>query len=186
MIFFTGLSAAGKSTIAKAVVAKLSKGVGQQVTLLDGDAVRQQLSPELGFSKEDRDRNVRRVGLIASEIVKDGGIAVCALIAPYDHARREIRALIENDGGRFFLVYVATPLAICEKRDPKGLYARARAGDLLRFTGISDPYEAPLDAELIIGATDIAPEEAARRVTDRFTRECYWASERRPEFVSVK
>lgn len=182
-IVLTGLPAAGKSTIANALLAKLLERDNRLVTVLDGDAVRRHLTPGLGFSREDRDRNVRRVGRIASVIVENKGIAICALIAPYDRTRKEIRALIEEARGGFFLVHVATPLAICEQRDPKGLYARARAGDLPQFTGVSDPYEVPSDAELVVDATGISPQEAARQIADRLELEGYLAVPLRTELV---
>jgi sulfate adenylyltransferase len=145
------------------------------VTLLDGDIVRKHLSSELGFSKEHRDINIRRIGFVASEITKNGGIAICAPIAPYDAIRKEVRALIESVGG-FVLVYVATPLAICEQRDRKGLYAKARAGLISEFTGISDPYEPPTDAEVVVDAGALPPEEAAREVLLHLERQGYVAS----------
>ena len=136
---------------------------GRPVTLLDGDLVRRNLSSELGFSKEHRDINIRRIGYVASEITKNGGIAVCAPIAPYDAVRKDVRAMIEPVGG-FVLVHVDTPLEVCEQRDRKGLYAKARAGIIKEFTGISDPYEAPADAELAIDTTALTPDEAAQRI----------------------
>src|SRR5438477_58448 len=137
-VFFTGLSGSGKSTIAGVVMVKLLEMGGRPVTLLDGDIVRKHLSSELGFSKEHRDINIRRVGFVASEITKNGGIALCAPIAPYDATRREVREMVESGGG-FVLVHVSTPLEVCEARDRKGLYAKARAGVVKEFTGISDP-----------------------------------------------
>lgn len=162
-IFFTGLSGSGKSTIANILYVKFLEMGGRPVTLLDGDIVRQNLSSELGFSKEHRDINIRRIGFVAAEITKNGGIAICAPIAPYEAVRQEVRASIQPCGG-FVLVHVATPLEICEKRDRKGLYAKARAGLVKGFTGISDPYEAPRDAEVVIDTTDMTPEEAAQEV----------------------
>ena len=162
-IFFTGLSGAGKSTIARALQVKLLENGGRPVTLLDGDLVRKHLSSELGFSKEHRDLNVRRIGFVASEITKNGGIALCAPIAPYDAVRKEVRELIAPLGG-FVLVHVSTPLAVCEERDAKGLYARARAGLIPAFTGISDPYEAPEDSEVVVDAAVSSPLEAAEAV----------------------
>jgi sulfate adenylyltransferase len=161
-IFFTGLSGAGKSTIANILLVKFLERGGRPVTLLDGDIVRKHLSSELGFSKEHRDINIRRIGFVASEITKNGGIAICAPIAPYDRTRKDVRAMVERDGG-FVLVHVATPLEICEQRDRKGLYAKARAGLVKEFTGISDPYEAPTDADVTIGP-DLTAEEAAQRI----------------------
>ena len=168
-LFFTGLSGAGKSTLANAVMAKLLEAGGRPVTLLDGDIVRKNLSSELGFSKEHRDLNIRRIGFVANEITKNGGIAICAPIAPYDSIRTEVRMLIEQHGG-FILVYVATPLDVCEKRDRKGLYAKAREGIIKEFTGISDPYETPKNAEIEIDTSDLTPEEAAQDILLRLER----------------
>ncbi|MGI8517361.1 MAG: bifunctional sulfate adenylyltransferase/adenylylsulfate kinase [Acidimicrobiia bacterium] len=162
-IFFTGLSGSGKSTIANALLVKLLEMGGRPVTLLDGDLVRKNLSSELGFSKEHRDLNIRRIGYVASEITKAGGIAICAPIAPYDATRKAVRELISSQGG-FLLVHAATPLEVCETRDRKGLYAKARAGLIPEFTGISDPYEEPGDAELVIDTEAYSPEEAANQV----------------------
>ena len=162
-VFFTGLSGSGKSTIANAVRVKLLEMGGRPVTLLDGDIVRTNLSSELGFSREHRNLNIRRIGFVASEITKNGGIALCAPIAPYDSVRKENRALIDPLGG-YVLVHVSTPLEVCERRDRKGLYAKARAGIIKEFTGVSDPYEVPDDADLAIDTTDITPEEAANMV----------------------
>jgi sulfate adenylyltransferase len=173
-LFFTGLSGAGKSTLANAVMSKLLEAGGRPVTLLDGDIVRKNLSSELGFSKEHRDLNIRRIGFVANEITKNGGIAICAPIAPYDSIRKEIRSVIEQHGG-FILVYVATPLEVCEERDRKGLYAKARAGIIKEFTGISDPYEPPKDAEIEIDTSDLAPEEAAQDILLRLERAGYIA-----------
>lgn len=171
-VFFTGLSGSGKSTIANVLLVKLLEMGGRPVTLLDGDLVRKHLSSELGFSKEHRDINIRRIGWVASEITKNGGIAVCAPIAPYDATRKDVRAMVESGGG-FCLVHVATPLEVCEERDRKGLYAKARAGILKEFTGISDPYEEPSDAELTIDTGTLSPEEAAQEVILWLEREGY-------------
>lgn len=162
-IFCTGLSGAGKSTIAKILFARFQEMGGRPVTLLDGDIVRRNLSSELGFSKEHRDINVRRIGFVASEITKNRGIAICAPIAPYAETRQGIREQIESYGG-FVEVYVSTPLAVCEGRDRKGLYAKARAGMIQGFTGINDPYEAPQNPEVRIDTTDMTPDEAAQDV----------------------
>jgi sulfate adenylyltransferase len=162
-IFCTGLSGAGKSTIAQILYSRFLEMGGRPVTLLDGDIVRLNLSNELGFSKEHRDINVRRIGFVASEITKNRGIAICAPIAPYSETRRQIRRLIENYGG-FVEVYVATPLEVCEGRDRKGLYAKARAGLLKGFTGVDDPYQAPESPEVFIDTTDMTPDEAAQEV----------------------
>jgi sulfate adenylyltransferase len=169
-IFFTGLSGSGKSTIANVLMTKFLETGGRPVTLLDGDLVRKHLSSELGFSKEHRDINIRRIGYVASEITKNGGIAICAPIAPYDATRKHVRAMIEPGGG-FILVHVATPIETCEQRDRKGLYAKARAGILKEFTGISDPYEPPADAEVTINTADLSPEEAAQEIILHLERE---------------
>ncbi len=162
-VFFTGLSGSGKSTIANALMSKLMEIGGRNISLLDGDIVRKNLSSELGFSKEHRDLNIRRIGYVASEITKNGGIAICAPIAPYAATRRIVRETIEPVGG-FIEIHVATPLEVCEERDRKGLYAKARAGIIKEFTGISDPYEAPENAEMVIDTTEISPDLAAHRV----------------------
>jgi sulfate adenylyltransferase len=162
-IFFTGLSGSGKSTIANVLLTKFLEMGGRPVTILDGDLVRKHLSSELGFSKEHRDINIRRIGYVASEITKNGGIAICAPIAPYEAVRKQVREMIEPVGG-FVLVHVATPLETCEQRDRKGLYAKARAGIVKEFTGISDPYEAPTKAEVVINTAELSPEEAAQEI----------------------
>jgi len=169
-IFFTGLSGSGKSTIANVLMTKFLEMGGRPVTLLDGDLVRKHLSSELGFSKEHRDINIRRIGFVASEITKNGGIAICAPIAPYDATRKHVRGLIEPLGG-FILVHLATSLEDCEQRDRKGLYAKARAGVLKEFTGISDPYEEPKDAEVVINTAELTPEEAAQEIILHLERE---------------
>ncbi len=155
-LFFTGLSGAGKSTLAKIIYAKLIEAGGRPVTLLDGDIVRLNLSSELGFSKEHRDLNVRRIGFVASEITKNGGVAICAPIAPYAATREAVRDMIEQHGA-FIEIHVATPLEVCESRDRKGLYAKARQGLIPEFTGISDPYEAPGRPELRIDTSRNEP-----------------------------
>jgi len=162
-VFFTGLSGSGKSTIANALMVKLLEIGGRQVTMLDGDLVRKHLSSELGFSKEHRDINIRRIGYVASEITKNGGVAICAPIAPYTVTRRDVRHMIEPLGG-FFEVYVSTPIEVCEQRDRKGLYAKARAGLIKEFTGISDPYEAPEKPELVLDTRGSSVEEEAEKV----------------------
>ena len=162
-VFFTGLSGSGKSTIANALLVKLLENGDRNVTLLDGDVVRQNLSSELGFSKEHRDLNILRIGYVASEITKNGGIAICAPIAPYTHTRRQVRELIEPLGG-FIEVHVATPLEVCEERDRKGLYAKARAGIIKEFTGISDPYEEPENPEVHMDTVGLHPDLAAHRI----------------------
>jgi sulfate adenylyltransferase len=169
-IFFTGLSGSGKSTIANALITKFLEMGGRPVTLLDGDLVRKHLSSELGFSKEHRDINIRRIGYVASEITKNGGIAICAPIAPYDATRKAVRQMVEPFGG-FILVHAATSLDVCEQRDRKGLYAKARAGIVKEFTGISDPYEVPADAEVVIDTAKLSPEEAAQAILLHLERE---------------
>jgi sulfate adenylyltransferase len=159
-VFFTGLSGSGKSTIGNALLVKLLQMGGRPVTFLDGDIVRKHLSSELGFSKEHRNLNISRIGFVAAEVTKSGGVALCAPIAPYDAVRKQVRSMIAPHGG-FVLVHVSTPLEVCEQRDRKGLYAKARAGVVKEFTGISDPYEAPGDAELVIDTTSVSPDEAS-------------------------
>ncbi len=171
-VFFTGLSGSGKSTIANVLMVKLLEMGGRPVTMLDGDLVRKHLSSELGFSKEHRDINIRRIGWVASEITKNGGIAVCAPIAPYQLTRSDVRAMVEPNGG-FVLVHVSTGIEVCEERDRKGLYAKARAGVLKEFTGISDPYEAPTDAEVVIDTGELSAEEAAQEIILWLERESY-------------
>jgi len=171
-VFFTGLSGAGKSTVANALMVKFLEVGGRPVTLLDGDLVRKNLSSELGFSKEHRDINIRRIGFVASEITKNGGIAICAPIAPFDNVRKEVRHMVEPGGG-FILVHIATPLEVCEQRDRKGLYAKARAGLVKQFTGISDPYDLPSDADVVINTTETTPDEAAQEILLHLEREGY-------------
>ncbi|MEE4174930.1 MAG: bifunctional sulfate adenylyltransferase/adenylylsulfate kinase [Xanthomonadales bacterium] len=162
-IFFTGLSGSGKSTIANALMVKLLEDGRRPVTLLDGDVVRKHLSSELTFSKAHRDLNIQRIGYVASEITKNRGIAICAPIAPYAATRRQVRDMVEPLGG-FFEVHVATPIEVCEERDRKGLYAKARAGIIKGFTGIDDPYEVPENAEIVIDTTELTPDLAAHRI----------------------
>ncbi|MDQ6849992.1 MAG: bifunctional sulfate adenylyltransferase/adenylylsulfate kinase [Actinomycetota bacterium] len=162
-VFFTGLSGAGKSTIATTLFALLRERDARPVTLLDGDRVRQHLSAGLGFSRADRDRNIERIGFFAAEITRHRGIAVCAPIAPYDLARREVRRTVEESGG-FVLVYVATSLDVCESRDRKGLYAKARAGVITEFTGVTDVYEEPGDADLVIDTARQSAHQAAQSI----------------------
>jgi sulfate adenylyltransferase len=171
-VFFTGLSGSGKSTVAQVLLVKLLEMGGRPVTLLDGDVVRKNLSSELGFSKEHRDLNIKRIGYVASEITKNGGIAICAPIAPYESVRQEVRKMIAPLGS-FILVHVATPIETCEQRDRKGLYAKARAGILKQFTGISDPYEVPPKAEVVLDTTTMSPEESAQMIFLHLEREGY-------------
>jgi sulfate adenylyltransferase len=162
-VFFTGLSGSGKSTVANALMIKLLEEGSRPVTLLDGDIVRKHLSSELGFSKEHRDLNIQRIGFVASEITKNGGIAICAPIAPYAAMRRQVREMISPVGG-FLETWVSTPLEVCEKRDRKGLYAMARAGKIKGMTGIDDPYEEPENAEIVLDTAELSPDLAAHRV----------------------
>ncbi len=171
-VFFTGLSGAGKSTLARALAARLMEMGGRCVTLLDGDIVRRHLSSELGFTKAHRDINVRRIGFVASEITKNRGIAICAPIAPYRQTRRDVRNMIEAVGG-FVEIHVATPIETCESRDRKGLYAKARAGLIPEFTGVSDPYEVPEKPELAIDTTGLGIDEAVQQILLKLEREGY-------------
>lgn len=165
-IFFTGLSGSGKSTLAGLLVCRLLEEGGRRVTLLDGDVVRNHLSQGLGFSRADRDTNVRRIGFVAAQVAGAGGTAVCAPIAPYAEIRAEVRAMVQEAGGGFVLVHVSTPLAVCEARDRKGLYAKARAGVIPAFTGVSDPYEEPVDADVTVDTAQLSSEAAVGRVLD--------------------
>ena len=151
-VLLSGLSGSGKSTVARALAVRLMQHESRSVSLLDGDVVRHHLSKGLGFSRPDRITNVLRIGFVASEITKAGGVAVCCPIAPYDKTRRQVRAMIEEHG-TFVLVHVSTPLEECERRDRKGLYAKARRGEIPEFTGISDPYDEPTDAEIVVDTT---------------------------------
>jgi sulfate adenylyltransferase len=162
-VFFTGLSGAGKSTIANAIRIALMEEGSRPVTLLDGDEVRTHLSTELGFSKEHRDLNIRRISWVAAQITKARGIAIIAAIAPYRQPRDYARSLVEKYGG-FVEVHVATPLEVCEQRDVKGLYAKARQGVLKQFTGIDDPYEHPSKPEIIIDTSKSSCKEAVHQI----------------------
>jgi sulfate adenylyltransferase len=164
VVFFTGLSGSGKSTVAQAVVDTLLEDGERTVTSLDGDVVRRNLSAGLTFSREDRETNIRRIGWVAAEISRHGGVAVCSPIAPFAATRQDVRDMTEDVGGAFFLVHVATPLAECERRDRKGLYAKARRGEIPDFTGISSPYEEPLDADLRIDTTGRSVEDCRDEV----------------------
>lgn len=158
VVFFTGLSGSGKSTLARALVDEVLERTDRTVTSLDGDVVRRNLSAGLTFSPADRETNIRRIGWVAAEIARHGGVAVCSPIAPYDATRREVRRMVEEAGGRFVLVHVATPVEECERRDRKGLYAKARAGEITDFTGISAPYEVPADADVVVDTTGLTVE----------------------------
>ena len=171
-LFFTGLSGSGKSTLAKIIHARFIEEGGRPVTLLDGDIVRHNLSSELGFSKKDRDINVKRIGFVASEITKNRGVAICAPIAPYADTRQYVRELIEQYGA-FIEIHVSTPLEVCEQRDRKGLYAKARKGIIPEFTGISDPYEEPAEPEIRIDTANTTPKEATQQIYLYLIREGY-------------
>lgn len=160
VLFFTGLSGSGKSTIARALMDRILEQGTRTITSLDGDVVRRNLSAGLTFSKEDRETNIRRIGWVAAEIARHGGVAICSPIAPFDETRQQVRAMVEQAGGRFFLVHVATPLEECERRDRKGLYAKARRGEIPEFTGISSPYEEPEDADVRVDTTGRTIEDA--------------------------
>ncbi len=166
VLLFTGLSGSGKSTVAAGVVDALAERGDRSVTVLDGDVVRTMLSAGLTFSRADRELNVRRIGYVAAEVARHGGTAVCAPIAPYASTRAEVRAMVEAAGGVLVLVHVATPLEVCEARDRKGLYAKARAGVIPEFTGVSDPYEAPLDADLTLDTSVRSTEVCVDGVMD--------------------
>ena len=166
VVLFTGLSGSGKSTIARALVEDLEDGGSRPVTLLDGDEVRQHLSAELGFDVASRERNVERIGWVAAQLARHGGIAVAAPIAPFASSRARVRAMAQAQGV-FLLVWVSTPLEVCEARDRKGLYAKARSGEVADFTGISSPYEKPTDADVVIDTTVIGVDEAVARIRER-------------------
>ncbi|MDQ6688123.1 MAG: adenylyl-sulfate kinase [Actinomycetota bacterium] len=160
VVFFTGLSGSGKSTLARALHDLILEDGRRTVTSLDGDVVRRNLSAGLGFSREDRETNIRRIGWVAAEIARHGGVAICSPIAPYDDTRKQVRVMVEDAGGELVLVHVATGLAECERRDRKGLYAKARAGEIPEFTGISSPYEEPADAAVRVDTTGRSVEDA--------------------------
>ena len=164
VLFFTGLSGSGKSTLARALVDKVLERGERTVTSLDGDVVRRNLSAGLTFSKADRETNIRRIGWVAAEIARHGGLAVVSPIAPIDETRQDVRRYVEEAGGTFFLVHVATPLEECERRDRKGLYAKARQGLIPEFTGISSPYEVPEDADVRVDTTGRTVEDALAEV----------------------
>ena len=170
-LWFTGLSGSGKSATARALTDLLLER-GKQLTVLDGDVVRTHLSKGLGFSAEDRDTNILRIGYVAGEIVRHGGNVICAAISPYRHARNEARKLVPE--GNFFMVHVDTPLEVCEARDVKGLYAKARAGEIKGFTGIDDPYEAPINPEITVTGADVTPEENAQTIIDYLEKQGYF------------
>ncbi len=160
VLFFTGLSGSGKSTLARALMDRILEQGARTVTSLDGDVVRRNLSAGPTFSKADRETNIRRIGWVAAEISRHGGVAVCSPIAPFDETRQQVRAMVDEAGGAFFLVHVATPLEECERRDRKGLYAKARRGEIPEFTGISSPYEEPDDADVRVDTTGRSIDDA--------------------------
>jgi sulfate adenylyltransferase len=162
-IWLTGLSGSGKSTTADALV-PLLRGLGREVTVLDGDVVRTHLSAGLGFSRADRDTNVRRVGYVAGEVVRHGGLVVAALVSPYRETRDEVRGMVTTAGGTFVEVFVDTPLKVVEARDVKGWYAKARSGEVTDLTGVDDPYEPPLAPELTLRTIDTTPKANAERI----------------------
>jgi sulfate adenylyltransferase len=167
-VWFTGLSGSGKSTTADALTVMLQEH-GRQVTVLDGDVVRTHLSRGLGFSAEDRDINIRRIGFVAAELVRHGGVVVCAAVSPYRATRNDVRNMVGE--GNFVEVYVDTPIDVCESRDVKGLYAKARAGEIKGFTGIDDPYEEPMSAEIVLDTVAMSPEKNARLIIDHLRAE---------------
>ncbi len=176
VVFFTGLSGSGKSTLAQSLIARLAERSARPVTLLDGDVVRRHLSKGLGFSREDRAANVQRIGFVASEIARHGGVAVCAPIAPYTDDRAFVRKLVEDAGGAFVEIHVATPIDVCESRDRKGLYALARAGKLKQFTGVDDPYEEPASPEIRVDTSAEEPGPLADGILDWLQRDLGEAS----------
>jgi sulfate adenylyltransferase len=171
-VWLTGLPSAGKSTIAGALIQQLAAS-GRTLTVLDGDVVRTHLSAGLGFSRKDRDTNIARIGFVASEIVRHQGGVICAVVSPYDAARKHVRFMVDEAGGsrgHFVLVHVATPLEICEQRDVKGLYAKARSGALPGMTGVDDPYEPPDDADITLDTSASTPEASARLIIETLCR----------------
>ncbi len=176
-LFFTGLSGAGKTTLANALLARLMSYGKRNITLLDGDVVRRILANELGFSREDRDLNIRRIGFVAAEVTKAGGIALCAAIAPYTSVRLDNRHLISQYGG-YIEIYLSTTLQACEKRDKKGLYAKARQGEIKHFTGIDDPYEEPAQPEINLDTTKFTIEESVTHIINYLQQEGYLAPEK--------
>lgn len=171
-VWLTGLPSAGKSTIAGILVQMLADR-GRTLTVLDGDVVRTHLSAGLGFSRQDRDTNIARIGFVASEIVRHHGGVICAVVSPYDSARKRARMMVDEAAGQrghCVLVYVSTPLAVCEERDVKGLYAKARAGALPGMTGVDDPYEPPDDADVILDASSGTPEDCARLIFESLSQ----------------
>jgi sulfate adenylyltransferase len=166
-VWFTGLSGSGKSTTANILIERLRE-LGREVTVLDGDVVRTHLSAGLGFSREDRDTNVRRIGFVAGEVVRHGGLVVAAVVSPYRQTRDEVREMVGTDS--FLEVFVDTPVEVCEARDVKGWYAKARSGEISGLTGVDDPYEPPLNPEMTLHTTDTTPEANAQLVLEEMRR----------------
>lgn len=164
VLFFTGLSGSGKSTVAKALADALVEDGRRSISMLDGDEVRRLLSAGLGFSVADREANIRRIGFVAAEVARHGGTAICAPIAPFAAGRAEVRSMVERAGGDLLLIHVATPLAECERRDRKGMYAKARRGEIADFTGISSPYEEPTDADLLLDTSETSIDDGVRLI----------------------
>jgi sulfate adenylyltransferase len=175
-IWFTGLSGSGKSTTADVLTVLLLEH-GRQVTVLDGDVVRTHLSKGLGFNKEDRDTNIRRIGFVAAEIVHHGGTVVCAAVSPYRATRDDVRNMVGTD--HFVEVFVDTPIEVCEERDTKGMYAKARRGEIKDFTGVDDPYEEPLSAEITLATTDCTPEDNAYKIIGNLLKKGFLQNETR-------
>ncbi|WEV78211.1 adenylyl-sulfate kinase [Janibacter cremeus] len=183
VVFFTGLSGSGKSTVARAVRESILEEDGRPVSILDGDVVRRHLSAGLTFSPEDRETNIRRIGWVAAEIAYHGGAAICSPIAPYDSTRKAVRAMATDRGGDFVLIHVSTPVEECARRDRKGLYAKAQAGELKDFTGVSAPYEAPTDADLDLDTSSISIDEARDQVLDLLRERGHLADPTQPEWT---
>lgn len=183
VLFFTGLSGSGKSTVAKAVREAILEEDGRPVSILDGDVVRRHLSAGLTFSPEDRDTNIRRIGWVAAEIAYHGGIAICSPIAPYRSTRQAVRAMASDRGGDFILIHVSTPLSECARRDRKGLYAKAEAGEITDFTGVNAPYERPTDADLDLDTSALSVETARDQVLDILRDRGHLADPHQPEWM---
>lgn len=183
VLFFTGLSGSGKSTVAKAVREAVLEEDGRPVSILDGDVVRRHLSAGLTFSPEDRETNIRRIGWVAAEIAYHGGVAICSPIAPYDSTRKAVRGLASDRGGDFVLIHVSTPVAECARRDRKGLYAKAEAGEIPNFTGVSAPYEVPTDADLDLDTSTMSVEQARDRVLELLRERGHLVDADEPEWM---
>lgn len=183
VLFFTGLSGSGKSTVARAVREAILEEDGRPVSILDGDVVRRHLSAGLTFSPEDRETNIRRIGWVAAEIAYHGGAAICSPIAPYDSTRKDVRAMAAGRGGDFILIHVSTPVEECARRDRKGLYAKATAGEIKDFTGVSAPYEEPNDADLDLDTSSLSIEAARDRVLDLLRHRGHLTDPTQPEWT---